>query len=280
MAEPLNPRLYWNQMGSAACRGGLTRDMYAESHGAPDGNPVVFLHGSMVAGWMWMEQVESLSEFNSLLPDLPGFGRSGGEQWVSLADTADRVVELIRERCHDGAAHVVGLSLGGLVALHLASRHPNSVRSMLVSGVPYGALPAPLRALNSALSSLYRRPWGARFVARALGIPPDESMEMFLDTARRSDPSAVRAVLAEVNLGALPDGLETVAVPTLAVAGERDTALAKRAVPHLQSTMPNALGRIVPEVGHQWNAEKPQLFSEMTRAWVTTQTALESLRAV
>ena len=254
--------------------------MYVETYGATNGPPVVFLHGSMVAGWMWMAQVEALPEFRCLVPDLPGFGKSGEEEWLSLANTADRVAELIQERCDEGAAHVVGLSLGGLVALRLASRHADSVRSMLVSGVPYGALPTPLRMMNRAFLALYLRPLGARLVARALGIPKDESMEAFMDTARRTNPNAVRAVLDEVNSGAFPDGLQQVEVPTLAVAGTRDTSLARRAVPHLQTTMPNARGYMVPDVGHQWNAENPALFSEMIRAWVTSQAVPETLAAV
>ena len=46
--------------------------MYVDEHGPDDGVPIVFLHGSVVAGWMWMGQVQDLSEFRCLLPDLPG----------------------------------------------------------------------------------------------------------------------------------------------------------------------------------------------------------------
>jgi len=254
--------------------------MHVETYGAEAGVPIVLLHGSMVAGWMWMAQVVALPEFRCLVPDLPGFGKSGEEEWLSLAHTADSVAEMIQERCDQEAAHVVGLSLGGLVALHLASRHSDSVRSMLVSGVPYGALPAPLRLMNRAFLALYLRPFGTRLVARAFGIPKDESMEAFMDTARRTNPNAVRAVLDEVNSGAFPDGLSQVEVPALAVAGTRDTSLARRAVPHLQTTMPNTRGYMVPDVGHQWNAENPTLFSEMIRAWVSSQAVPDSLRAV
>jgi pimeloyl-ACP methyl ester carboxylesterase len=242
--------------------------MFVAEHGPDDGVPIVFLHGSMVAGWMWMGQVQDLPEFRCLLPDFPGIGHSGAERWVSLADTADRVAELVRARCSDGSAHVVGLSLGGVVGLHLAVRHPEVVGSLLVSGVPYGTIPWPLRALSSAMIGLYRRPWGARQIARMFGIPDDESLEAFMETARLTDPAALRSVTAEVNLALLPPGLETIAAPTLAVVGAKDTAPARRAVPHLQSVIPGAIGRVVPGVGHQWNAEDPALFSAMVRQWV------------
>jgi pimeloyl-ACP methyl ester carboxylesterase len=100
------------------------------------GEPIVFLHGALVGGWMWTQQAEDLAEYRCLLPNLPGFDHSGTKPWISLASTADEVADLIRAEVPDGQAAVVGLSLGGLVGLHLAVRHPPVVSSPLVSAVP------------------------------------------------------------------------------------------------------------------------------------------------
>ena len=56
--------------------------MYVAESGPADGTPIVFLHGAMVAGWMWTEQVQGLAEYRCLVPDLPGMGRSGDDTWV------------------------------------------------------------------------------------------------------------------------------------------------------------------------------------------------------
>lgn len=122
-----------------------------QEHGPEDGAPIVFLHGSMVAGWMWLGQVEGLPGHRCLLPDFPGVGGSFDEEWVSFADTADRLAGSIRDGCAGGSAHLVGLSLGGIVALHVALRHPDVARSILVSGVPSGSIPFALRALSSLM---------------------------------------------------------------------------------------------------------------------------------
>jgi len=126
-----------------------------------------------VAGWTWTQQVDDLADFRCLVPDLPGFGLSGDIGWLSLPDTADRVADMIRAQTPDGRAHVVGLSLGGLVGLHLAVRHPDSLRTLLVSGVPLDSLSAPLRLANRLLAWLYVQLWGAPVVARALGMPDE-----------------------------------------------------------------------------------------------------------
>lgn len=242
--------------------------MYVEELGPEDGPPIVFLHGSMVAGWMWTEQVAALSEdHRTIVPDLPGLGASGAEPWTSFADAADAVAGEITARAPAGA-HVVGLSLGGIVALNLVVRHPKLCTSVLVSGVPYGSLSLPLKMLNRVFAGLYGTSSGARMIGRIFGMPDDESMEAFVTTAKQTNRGAIRAIADEVARQPLPDGLGRISAPVLAVVGEKDSAPAKRAVPHLLGAIPNARGARVPGVGHQWNAEAPDLFTEMVRRWV------------
>ena len=240
--------------------------MHVEEFGPVDGTPILFLHGSMVAGWMWMGQVEGLPDHRCLLVDLPGIGRSGDEEWKGFADAADRVASLIVDRA--GSAHVVGLSLGGIVGLYTAQRRPEVVRSLLVSGVPYGRVPAPLRAANRAFLWLYERPWGARLVARAFRLPDDDSRQAFLETALTTDAGALRDIANLNENQPIPPGISECEVQTLAVAGENGTQVASAAVPYLAGHMPDAIGATVPGVGHLWNAEQPELFTEMVRTWV------------
>ena len=245
--------------------------MYVQERG-PDAAPsIVFLHGSMVAGWMWTEQVAVLSDsYHTIVPDLPGIGASASEPWTSFAGVADAVAEELGRRAPDGA-HVVGLSLGGIIALNLGASHPQRCRSLLVSGVPSGTLPVPLRLLSSAMAAAYGTQIGSRVIGRLFGLTDPASKQAFVATAAATDRAAIKAIGAEVASQPLPGGLERVAVPTLAVVGENDTTPARRAVPLLTATMPNAKGAQAPGVGHQWNAEKPALFTEMVRLWVADQ---------
>lgn len=242
--------------------------MYVEAHGVVDGTPITFLHGAMVSGWMWMGQVEALTHYHCLLPDYPGIGNSGDLQWVSCADTADRIAEMIRTRCKGGSSHIVGLSLGGTIALHIAVRHPDVVRSLLISGVPQGRISLPLRLFSRLMTRLYSYPWGANVLAGVMGIPADESRQAFVQTAMQTRPGVLDRIMDEIYDAPLPLELARASAPTLAVVGERDTAPAKRAVPHLCAVLPHSQGYQVPGVGHQWNAEQPELFTQMVREWV------------
>ncbi|MDH5392562.1 MAG: alpha/beta hydrolase [Gammaproteobacteria bacterium] len=251
--------------------------MYIYEQGPDHGTPVMFLHGALVAGWMWFGQVEALASYRCLIPDYPGIGHSAGEQWISCADTADKIASIIRSRCDAGSCHIVGLSLGGIIGLHLAQRHADVVRSLIISGVPHGHIALPLRLLNKAMLALYKYPWGAYVIAQVMAIPAGESREAFVDTARQSKPGVWQSVSNEIYNSTLPAGLETISLPTLVVAGTRDSAPARRAVPYLCQQLANATGCIVPDVGHQWNAEQPELFTEMVRQWLASQRVADGL---
>ena len=89
---------------------------------------VLFLHGLGLSGAMWQPQFERLADFyHCLAPDLPECGNSAAIGPFTLKDAAGRVASVIRERVPGGCAHVVGLSLGGAVALQMLRDEPQVV---------------------------------------------------------------------------------------------------------------------------------------------------------
>ena len=179
--------------------------------------------------------------------------------WPGPVRGRDR--DLLTGKCPSGPADVVGLSLGGLVGLHLAVRRPDFVRSLLVSGVPLGDIAWPLRVANRLLSRLYARPWSAHLVARAFGMPDEASRHVFVDGATRTDTTARRRIGDELTAGVLPD-LAGLSGPLLAVVGSKGGEPARRFVDEVPSLLPTATTAVVADVGHQWNAR--------SRCWSAT----------
>jgi len=100
--------------------------------GPPDATAIVFVHGTRLTGSMWSPQVAVLSgEFLTIAVDLPGHGSRAGEPFTMEA-AADALATDIRKHA-GGRAVVVGLSLGGYVAMTLAAREPALVRALVLS---------------------------------------------------------------------------------------------------------------------------------------------------
>ena len=80
---------------------------------------IVFLHGGPLSSRMWQPQIEQLTDYHLLVPDLPEHGQSRAIPPFALPDAATQVAELIRTKAHAGRAHVVGLSLGAQTTVQL-----------------------------------------------------------------------------------------------------------------------------------------------------------------
>ena len=97
------------------------------------GHPVVLLHGQPGSKASWAPLIGLLAQrFRVLAPDRPGYGDTEDEA-MGMAENADAVAEFLRAR---GAAPatVVGHSWSGGVAILLAHRHPDTVRSLVLVG--------------------------------------------------------------------------------------------------------------------------------------------------
>lgn len=114
----------------------------------PEGGPrptIVFLHGTRLTGAQWAVQVAALSDtYHCLALDLPGHGSAAAEAFT-VEGAAERVAEVIERDATDGRAIVVGLSLGGYVAMAVAARWPERVTGLAISGAT--AEPVPPRSI-------------------------------------------------------------------------------------------------------------------------------------
>lgn len=123
--------------------------------GPPDAPAIVFVHGTRLSRAVWTPQLDALSdEFRTIALDLPGHGARAGERF-GLDDAADVVAATIRDQAVGGRAVVVGLSLGGYVAITLAASQPALVRGLVIAGAsvePVGVGSLPYRALAGGMA--------------------------------------------------------------------------------------------------------------------------------
>ena len=241
---------------------------------------ILFIHGGNVAGWMWRGQAEELPGFHSLIPDLPGFGASADEPWPTLVEVADALADLIRTQGEGGRAHVVGLSLGGVLGVILGARHPDVVHSLFVSGAAVRGVHGPTRAIGLAQLPM----WGARSywvgLARAFRLPAD-SVDEFVTTGLGIDRASARRLMRQVYDGVpghVLDGLRDLEAPLLAIAGGREPRVIRAALHDIVDRAPHGTAAIAPRMHHVWSAEDPELFHRVLRHWLTHAEASPELR--
>jgi pimeloyl-ACP methyl ester carboxylesterase len=235
--------------------------LYVHEQGT--GDDVLFVPGLGYAGWCWHEQVGPISRIaRVMLVDNRGVGRSDKPPGpYTIAQMADDAYEVLRQRAA-GPAHVVGASMGGYVALTLALRHPDAVKSLVLlastSGGP-GASPVPEETLRSWVASV---PLGSAGFARAtmprsfapgwVEAHPEEYQQIL---ARRLESTSTTwrwrsqfDACAQFFQDGLPDG--PISQPAVIVHGTADRVVPYDNAAHLARRLPQARVVTLDGVGH------------------------------
>lgn len=255
-------------------------------HGG-SGRQVVLIHGLVGSSSIWRRNIAALSREASVYAiDLLNMGKSQRIPSLdaTLEATADRVAAFMDSVGID-RADLVGHSHGGAVALMLAARHPERVRSLILFA------PAnPYSHFKQLLLRIYRTPLG-RLVAlaspyvpvrlqlltlgRMYGDPrrlPKDSLSGYTEGMRV--PGTIRHMLNIVrgwsaDMAALKAALPRVAsVPTLLVWGDRDSTVDPASSMQLQRVLWNSELRIVRGGGHIVCEELPEESDRIILDWM------------
>lgn len=136
--------------------------------GPRDAPAIVFLHGTRLSRTQWTPQLRRLSDrFRCVAVDLPGHGRRSDEAFT-LESAVAAVAEAIDTEVPDGRAVLVGLSLGGYVAIEAAEARPDLVVGLVLAGCSAEAF-GPHEVLFRLYATLLARTPG-RLLARLDGL--------------------------------------------------------------------------------------------------------------
>lgn len=208
--------------------------MHIEQHGR--GPDLVMLHGWSMHSAVWSGMVDLLGERYRLhLVDLPGHGNSA---WSDGDLDLDRLVDSLAQKLPE-RAHWLGWSLGGLVALAMAARHPQQVEKLiLLAATPRfvraddweHAVDASVFEQFAARLDNDQRQTLQRFLmlqARGARQSRETLRELTASLARRHspDPRALHAGLDLLLQGDLRKQLAALHCPVQLILGERDTLI-------------------------------------------------------
>jgi pimeloyl-ACP methyl ester carboxylesterase len=227
---------------------------------------IIFLHGAGLDHSVWALLARSFAYrgFGVLAPDLPAHGRSDGVPLSSIGDMADWTAALIAA-AGVRAARLVGHSMGSLVALELASRHPERI-----TGLALIATAALMRVSDDLLSAAQANDrtaidmiaiWGNGYHATLGGsLAPGLWMlggaERLLERAR---PGVLFAGLSACNdyRGAL-DAAGKVSAPTIVILGGRDVMTPPKSGKALAAAIPGSRVTVLEGAGHLLMSECPE----------------------
>jgi 3-oxoadipate enol-lactonase len=247
------------------------------------GDPVLLIPGLGYATWSFTRQMTELSAVGRVLAmDNRGAGRSGkpaGPYSIrQLADDAHAVLT----QANALPAHIVGTSMGGYIALTLALRHPEAVRSLTLiattsggpgaHGVPEETLQAWTNAANLGAAGYARATMPLSFAPGWAEEHPDEFERLL--ALRLTSPTPVEAWRAQFAACAtyLIDGAPRgqVTAPTTIVHGTQDRVVPYANAEHLSRRIPHAPVITLPDAGHLCWIEQARVVNGIIASAITT----------
>ena len=226
---------------------------------------VVFIHGAGFDHSSWALHTRWFAHhgFSVLAPDLPGHGRSAGPSLSSIAEIADWTSALLAA-AGAAKAHLIGHSMGSLIALETAARHPDKVSALSLIGTAATMTVGPdlLKAAEAndhdAIDMVSI--WGLGFNAELGGsLAPGLWMHGGAQAVLRNcKPGVLFRDLSACNsyANALA-AAASVKVPTTLILGERDMMTPAKAGKALAAAIPHARTVVISGAGHTMMAERP-----------------------
>ena len=217
-------------------------DLHVEVRG--EGEPLLLLHGFTGSGtdWVHVFDLDALArQFRLIVPDLRGHGRSNNPaprftHRQCASDVAELLDQLGLER-----VRAIGMSLGGNTLLHLATREPSRVSSMvLVSATMY--YPAEARAIMRQSDEHHQsqEAWEGMRARHQLG---DEQIRALWRHARGFADSYDDMTFT-------PPHLATISARTLIVHGDRDPLYPVEMAVEMARAIAESALWVVPRGGH------------------------------
>lgn len=245
------------------------------------GRAVVLVHAAVLDHASWRPQIADLGKDHRVVAyDLRGHGRTGGSD--HRAYTVDMLAEdlsrLLRGLSLERPV-VCGLSLGGMVALTFASRHPDALSGLILAGTPTPPLLSFSERFQRAMMPRAMIP-----VARLVGY--ERLKKTLVRTQERVHGKDALGTFNADDLPPMPTGefakavrcfasfhrtsvdLAAIRVPTLVLYGENEPSFIPRHAHRLREGVPGATLAVIPGAGHASNLDQPAAFNDAVRTFV------------
>ncbi len=237
---------------------------------------IIFIHGAANDHSVWTLQSRYFAHhgFNALAVDLPGHGKSFGDAKTSVPQYADWIINL----CDNGAireAAVVGHSMGSLIGLDLATRHPARVSRLALLGCC-----TPMPVADALMDAARHRPQEAFDMLNIWGhapqvkwnqsaIPGTSLMMAYKCLLEKSRPGVLANDLAACSSFALAaDTIKKIVAPTLVLSGSKDMMTPPKAAQSVAKQITGARFTSLAGVGHAMMQEAPGQVLDALRDFV------------
>lgn len=245
---------------------------------AGEGHPLVLNHGGLVDHHLWDDQFEEFARYFKVIRyDIRGFGVSGMIKSGMEPYSMERDLHSLLQFLGIEKTYVLGLSMGGALAIDFTLQYPEMVDALITVGAGLSGFAEPdpeeLQAKFAEMEEAFKRGDIARSVEISLQIwtdgpyrTPDQVDPVVRERVRvmtthnfsRGDDEDVQPQQMEPPAATR---LAEIRVPMLIIVGDKDVEIILKIANTLEGGVPGAKKLVIPDTAHHLNMEQPQEFN-------------------
>lgn len=236
-----------------------TQDAFRFRHNGRHGAPVIFLHGIGGQARNFDPLIEGIDTKSCFALNLPGYDNAAYQDGdFTFEALSHRLADFIDQKC-DGKAHLVGHSIGGMIAIEHAIRFPQQVQTLAVMGATaaFGGRDDSFKQafLKARLAPLDAGNTMAEIAAKTAPylVAPhtDTKIIAMVEASLAAVPEAIwRAILVCLTQFNRRDDIAQIAIPALVIAGAHDDNAPAKTLAKMADQLPQGLFHLVEHAGH------------------------------
>jgi hypothetical protein len=228
---------------------------------------IILLHGGGLSDWSWKRIAHLLNaRYHVVTPIIDGHGDDGNEDFISIEDSATKIIHYIQAQ-HNGRVFAIGgLSIGAQIVCEVLSQQNNIADYAIIES----ALVYPIKETTALTIPTYKlfyglvqKRWFSKLQAKTLCVPDELFEKYYQDSLRISKQSLINITLSNGNYPLRPSIADTTA-KSLILVGEKEIKIMKKSAASLHQTIKGSSLFVAPKMKHgELSMAHPELYMEL-----------------
>lgn len=226
--------------------------MLFKEFGNKSSKTIILLHGGGLSWWSFQNVIELLKDdYHVVTPIIDGHGEDGDTVFISIEDSAKKLIHYIDLECGGKVFALAGLSIGAQIVTEILSQKSDIAEFALIESalvIPIEGASA-MAKINNLLFGLIKQRWFSKLQAKSLSLP-DEMFDLYYnDSIKMSKQSLFNITLSNGNYK-IKDSLTQTNAKVLIIVGEKELGMMRKSAEMLHSKIPESRLYIVPKLKH------------------------------
>lgn len=214
---------------------------------------IILLHGGGLSDWSWKKVVNQIqSEFHIITPIIDGHGEDGKTEFISIEDSANKLIDYVDINYNGKIFAIGGLSIGAQIVIEVLSKRSNIAQYAIIES----ALVYPTIGVNAwavpayhLLYGLIKRRWFSKMQAKSLCVPSELFESYYTDSMKITKQSLINITLSNGNY-TLKESISNTTAQVLVIVGAKEIGIMKKSADLLHSKIKDSRLFVAPGMKH------------------------------